>query len=193
MAVNLFEEIVRSAVQAQGYLTIENVCYRRHENAKGVVGTSDAHIASDIDLIAIAPHRQGHRRVLAVNIKGGREELRLPTARDRILNRSTACVAGSPAKSGYRELVDPDWRAAFKHAVHGATRESVFTHVTVCKRISGDRRLWTEEPEFRLLTPHLLLCDVEDLLRWIGRRQDRLFANSTAIHLSDLASAVRAA
>ena len=63
MAVNIFEELVKTYLQTQGYFTIENVPYELSKNANSTAGPSD------IDILALRPSKKD-RKVLAVSCKG---------------------------------------------------------------------------------------------------------------------------
>ncbi|WP_419808498.1 hypothetical protein [Sphingomonas sp.] len=187
----MFEEFVRGAVQADRYLTAENVPYALNSNARSIRdGRWKADATSDIDIVAIRPARSGARRVLAINCKGGREELNI----ERDLARLDAAnphqtVAGGNVVTGFRELTEPDWACAFRQRVHAVTGQTEFTHVLAVKRIVGDRTRWSTHAPFLRLTPNLLLWDLQDLLEMANRPTARVFGNSPTRHLVDLIAA----
>lgn len=191
MAVDLFEEIVRGAVQADRYLTADNVPYRLHANARSIrEGRWTASAVSDIDIIAFSPHRTGPARVLAISCKGGREPLDIERDVARLTaGNPTQSVAGGNVATGFRELTEPDWMAAFRHAVFAVTGSTEFIHVLAVKRVVGDRALWSEHAPFQRLTPHLRLWDLNDVLGMIRRPKARVFQNSLTSKLADLLDA----
>jgi len=178
MAVNIFEQLVRAALNADGYLTLENAAYRLHDDDQAVPHPGD------IDLIAFHPRRNGLDRVLAVNCKSGKEPLQVERDVQRIIERSSETVSGSPAKSGFRELNDSDWAKAFRRCIGDVVGgKAAFTHVTVVRGIEGDRRLWTENESFRrILKNPLQLWDVNDILQRINRA-GHLHGGSNALKL----------
>jgi hypothetical protein len=188
MAVNVFEELARAALNAQGYFTFENAAYRLHGNARSLAGKDNpANTPSDIDLIGVAPRKAGPARVLAVNCKGGREPLMLTRDIDRILNGSGQTVAGSPSRQGFREFADDDWAKAFRGCVGALTGESSFTHVTVVRAFEGDRTAWTRNEVFmKRLTPNLALWSLDDILRKLRDGEARLNVNNSTLKLVDL-------
>ena len=191
MAVDLFEEIVRGAIQANRYLTADNVPYQLHDNAHAVrSGRWRADATSDIDIVALNPHRTGPRRVLAINCKGGRETLDISRDLERLAGGNPGqTVAGGNVVAGFRELTDPDWGKAFRHKIYGVTGSTEFTHVLAVKRIVGDRALWEKHRPFHQLTPHLLLYDLTDLIGIARQPKARVFANSLTAKLLDLVAA----
>lgn len=188
MAVNIFEELVRAALNAQGYLTFENATYRLYDNARSLAGKENPqNSASDIDLIAFAPRKAGASRTLAVNCKGGRDGLVLPRDIERISNRSSNSVAGGSPEKGFRELCQEDWAKAFRACVHRWTGEKEFTHVTVVRHVEGSKDAWAKHSPFgKILTPHLMLWDMEDVVRKLRQGENRLHMSNNMIRLVDL-------
>jgi hypothetical protein len=188
MAVNIFEELVRAALNAQGYLTFENAAYRLYDNAKSLAGKDNPYNpASDIDLIAFAPRKNGPSRTLAINCKGSREGLVLPRDVERISNRCKNSVAGTSPEKGFRELCQDDWAKAFRFCIHRWTGVKEFTHVTVVRRIEGDKRVWTTHPSFsKMLTPHLQLWDLDDVVKKLKHGESRLHMSNNMLRLVDL-------
>ncbi len=191
MAVNVFEELVRGALQADRYLTAENVPYRLHPDARSIRSDpARATAESDIDLIAFRPGLTGPRRVLAVNCKGGGEPLNVARDLQRLaVGNPNQYVAGSSATTGFRELTDPDWAKAFRQRVYTVTGASEFTHVLAVKKITGDRRQWVAHVPFHRLTRHLELMDLQEIFGLMRQPKARLFANSSSARLLDLIAA----
>ena len=188
MAVNVFEELVRAALNAKGYLAFENAAYQLHKNAKSLVGLDNpVNNPSDIDLIGLHPHKTGPDRILAINCKGGHEPLTLPRDISRITEQSGALVAGSPARTGFRELCQPDWAKAFRHCVYTVTKVSSFTHVTAVRSVTGDRAEWTTNGGFqKILTPHLELWTLDDVLAAVRSSGHRVHMSNSTLKLVNL-------
>lgn len=189
MAVNLFEELVRAALNAQVYLTFENAAYALHPNAKSLVGKDNPNnAASDIDLIGLAPRKTDRpARVLAINCKGSKAGLNLPSDALRVSDKTQQSVAGCPPQSGFRELSHPDWAKAFRAAVFRWTGEQCFTHVTVVRTIVGPRTGWTQHQPFKdNLTEHLDVWDLEDVVRKLRTGSNRIHPNNSILKLVDL-------
>ncbi|MBB5986042.1 hypothetical protein [Sphingobium lignivorans] len=188
MAVNHFEELVRAALNAQGYLTFENAAYRLHGNAKSLAGQDNPQLtASDIDLIGFAPRKKGPQRVLAINCKGSREGLRLPADAERISGRTRAPVAGCVPETGFRELCQPDWAIAFKDCIYRWTGERSFMHVMAVRSYTGEKRLWSCHPPFQqMLTEHLDIWDLDHIVRKIHEGRERLHVSNSVLKLVDL-------
>lgn len=188
MAVNIFEELVRAALNAQGYLTFENASYSLNSNARSLQDSDQLPPnPSDIDLIAIHPRKHGFDHVLAVNCKGGKEPLNVERDIQRIINGSNQYVAGGPAKTGFRELHDPDWAKAFRRCIGEVIgAKATFTHITVVRSIEGNRVLWRENDVFKQnLKNPVDLWDFNDIIRFISRTE-RLNTNSNALKLVEL-------
>lgn len=183
MAVNTLEELVSAAFNAQGYLTIENAAYCRHSNAKSLQGEAQQpNDPSDIDVIAFAPRKTKVPKVYAVNCKGTRDGLVLPSAATQI-----SANPDSPMARGFRELCQPDWAKAFKYRVHGLTGCSDFVHVTVVRSFTGEITGWTEHAPFKaILTPHLKLWTIDDVVQMLLKGGEKLHFNNNARKLVDL-------
>lgn len=183
MAVNTLEELVNAALNAQGYLTIENAAYSRHPNARSLKGQEcKQNSASDIDVLAFAPLKTKTPKVYAINCKGTRDGLQLPTAAQQI-----TAAPSSPLARGFRELCQPDWATAYKHRIHGLTGCSDFVHVTVVRSFSGEARGWTEHEPFKaILTPQLRLWTIDDVVQMLLKGGEKLHFNNNARKLVDL-------
>lgn len=183
MAVNTLEELVNAALNAQGYLTIENAAYSRHPNAKSLTGQdAKTNPASDIDVLAFAPLKTKAPKVYAINCKGNRDGLMLPAAAEQI-----SAEPNSPLAKGFRELCQPDWATAYRHRVHGLTGCNDFVHVTVVRSFTGDARGWTEHAPFKAtLTPHLKLWTIDQVIQMLLKGGEKLHFNNNARKLVDL-------
>ncbi len=188
MAVNLFEELVRAALNAQGYLTFENAAYALYPNAKSLAGKDNPNnAASDIDLIGFAPTIKGPKRVLAINCKGSKAGLSLPNDAVRVSAQTQQPVAGCAPQTGFRELSHPDWAKAFRAAVYRCTGEHCFTHVTAVRAIAGPRTGWTQHQPFKtILTEHLAVWDLDDIVRKLRKGVNRIHPGNNTLKLVDL-------
>jgi hypothetical protein len=164
MAVNIFEDIVKTSLQAQGYFVMENVSYGLTDNVK--IDERYRTSASDIDLIAIKP-RSPVEPVLVVSCKG--RELDAGHAVDAIINNGN--IWEKEAWRHFRELAVDAWAKALKHKVFQLTKRNDIQHVTAVTKIVGDHTRWRENEIFkrRLGGNSLKLWDLQHV---VGKLHD---------------------
>jgi hypothetical protein len=160
MAVNIFEDIVKTSLQAQGYFVMENVSFGLPEGVK--IEERYRTSPSDIDLVAIKP-RASTEPVLIVNCKG--RELNAGEAADAILTGGK--VWEKEAWKHFRELAIDVWATALKHKVFQLTNRNDIQHVTAVTKIVGDNNRWRENETFkkRMGGKPLKLWDLEHVVR----------------------------
>lgn len=160
MAVNIFEELVKTSLQAQGYFVMENVSFGLPDGVK--VEERYRTSPSDIDLIAIKP-RAASEPVLAISCKG--RELDAGQAANAILNDGK--IWDKEAWKHFRELAVDAWATALKHKVRQLTGRDDIQHVTAVTKILGDNTRWLENEIFksRMGGKPLKLWDLEHVVR----------------------------
>lgn len=160
MAVNIFEDIVKTSLQAQGYFVMENVSFGLPPNVK--IDDRFRTTPSDIDLIAIKP-RSPIEPVLVVSCKG--RELDAGKAADALLNEGK--IWDKDAWRHFRELAVDAWAKALKHKVYQLTKRDDIQHVTAVTKITGDHTSWRENETFkkRMGGKSLKLWDLQHVIR----------------------------
>jgi hypothetical protein len=160
MSVNIFEDIVKTSLQAQGYFVMENVSFGLPDNIK--IEERFRTSPSDIDLVAVKP-RAPNEPVLVISCKG--RELDAGTAADAILNDGT--LWNRPAWRNFRELAVDAWATALKHRVLQLTRRRDIQHVTAVTKIVGDNARWRDNEIFkkRMGGKSLKLWDLDHIVR----------------------------
>ena len=160
MAVNIFEDIVKTSLQAQGYFVMENVTFALPEKIK--IDERYRTGASDIDLVAVKP-RSPNEPVLVVSCKG--RELDAGAAADAIL--SDGLLWNKAAWKHFRELAVEEWATALKHRVRALSGRSDVQHVTAVTKIIGDHTKWRENETFkkRMGGNSLKLWDLQHVVR----------------------------
>lgn len=142
MAVNIFEDIVRTSLQAQGYFVMDNVTFGLDSKIK--MDEQYRTSPSDIDMLAIKP-RSPKEPVLVVSCKG--RELDAGKASDAVLNGGK--LWEKDAWRHFRELAVDQWATALKHRVRQLTGREDIQHVTAVTKILGDHTSWRENPTFK--------------------------------------------
>ena len=144
MAVNFFEELVKTYFQTRGYFTIENAPYSLPKSTK--IDPKYAQGTSDIDILAVHLTKQSNK-VYAISCKGHSDGIRIDHAVKAI--SSGGSIHDRDARKAFRELAFAEWGGALKGTVHQRTGSSEFIHVTACTKIVGDRSKWTDNEQFR--------------------------------------------
>lgn len=144
MAVNIFEELVKTYLQTQGYFTIENVPYSLPSTAN--IDDKYRNGPSEIDLIALRPAKRS-RQVLAVSCKGFAEGLKIDHAVKAIATNGE--IHNRDARKSFRELAFDGWGGAFRDAVWKRTNSKEFIHVTAVVKFAGDAKVWCENSDFK--------------------------------------------
>jgi hypothetical protein len=144
MAVNFFEELVKTYYQTKGFFTIENVPYALPTTSK--IEEKYAHGSSDIDILAVHLTRNSNR-IHAISCKGHTDGINIEKSIKAITSGGN--IHDRDAKKAFRELAFAEWGGAFKGAVHQRTASAEFVHVTACIKFQGDPALWTENETFR--------------------------------------------
>ena len=139
MAVNIFEELVKTYLQTQGYFTIENVPYELSKNANSTAGPSD------IDILALRPSKKD-RKVLAVSCKGYPKGIDLDKAQPAILDGGK--INNRDAQKSFRELANDQWAGAFRDAIFKRTGSKEFVYVTALVKFDGDKSAWCNNAKF---------------------------------------------
>jgi hypothetical protein len=144
MAVNIFEELVKTYLQTQGYFTIENIPYSLPSNVK--IDEKYRGGPSEIDIIALRPAKE-KRRVLAVSCKGFSEGIKLESAVKAIT--TSGDIHNRDARRGFRELAFDGWGGSFRDAVWKRTKSQEFIHITAVVKFVGDPKIWSENADFK--------------------------------------------
>jgi hypothetical protein len=160
MAVNIFEDLVKTSLQAQGYFVMENVTYGLPPNVK--IDERYRTSASDIDLIAIKP-RSASEPILVVNCKG--REFDAGKAATALGNDGK--IWDKEAWKHFRELAVEAWATALKHRVFQLTRRNDIQHVTAVTKFTGDNASWRDNETFkrRMGNKPLKIWDLEHIVR----------------------------
>lgn len=148
MKEDILEQMVDEYLMHKGYFTMHNVKFKPSAGHPDFELNQDS-VASDIDVIAIHPKREGADRVIAVSCKSWQEGFDPASCVDRIMNNKK--YAGREAWRGFRELCRPKWSAAFMDAVENATGSRQFTYWTAVTSLrKGERRAeWENNEQFR--------------------------------------------
>lgn len=148
MKEDILEQLVDEYLMHQGYFTMHNVKFKPATVDPEFVGNQDS-VASDIDVIAIHPLKEGADRVIVVSCKSWQEGFDPVACIDHIVNNKK--YAGRDAWRGFRELCSPKWSRAFMAAVEAATGTRCFTYWTAVTSVRKNRAksVWEENPEFR--------------------------------------------
>lgn len=148
MKEDILEQIVDEFLMHRGYFTMHNVKFKPDPNDPDFIGNQDS-VASDIDVIAIHPRKEGTDRIIAVSCKSWQEGFDPVACIDRIANDKK--YAGREAWRGFRELCRPKWSRAFVAAVEDATGSKSFTYWTAVTSIrnSENKSAWEENGGFR--------------------------------------------
>lgn len=147
MKEDILEQLVDEYLMHQGYFTMHNVKFKPPPQDPDFVVKQDS-VASDIDVIAIHPRKEGIDRIVVVSCKSWQEGFDPKVCLDHIVNNKM--YAGREAWRGFRELCSPKWSRAFVSAVEAATGSRTFTYWTAVTSIRGaqNRSLWEENLEF---------------------------------------------
>lgn len=147
MKEDILEQLVDEYLMHQGYFTMHNVKFKPPSADPDFISKQDS-VASDIDVIAIHPCKEGAERVVVVSCKSWQEGFDPKACLDHIANNKQ--YAGRDAWRGFRELCNPKWSRAFVAAVEAATGTRSFTYWTAVTSIRGDRSrsLWEDNADF---------------------------------------------
>ena len=132
---DILEQIVEEYLIMNGYFVQHNIKYRPDSSRSDYVAKDDS-VHSDIDILAINPNLDGHRRVMAVNCKswqGGFQPL------NEIEEFETPRTKNRARWKSYRELTNEKWSDAFIEKVFALTGSVHFTHVIAVTRIKPKR------------------------------------------------------
>ena len=148
MKEDILEQMVDEYLMHQGYFTMHNVKFKPAPSHPEFVQRQDS-VASDIDVIAIHPRREGTERAIVVSCKSWQEGFDPVACLDCILNEKQ--YGGREAWKSFRELCRPKWSAAFMAAVEAATGSRQFTYWTAVAslRRSERRAEWEDNQQFR--------------------------------------------
>ena len=182
MAVNIFEELVKTALHAHGYFTIENVKYGLPENQK----LSDEKFRtdeSDIDIIAINP-RSTTKKALAISCKG--YSLEIASTADAVLNGGK--VNGRDGWRQFRELASDEWAKAFLTKARQISGMKNIQHVLALTSYTGNVTAWRQNEIFvnRMDGIQPEVWDLGWLLLKVKEADKQLHATSEAIRLLKL-------
>ncbi len=148
MKEDILEQLVDEYLMHKGYFTMHNVKFKPPANDPDFIGNQDS-VASDIDVIAIHPCKEGPERVIVVSCKSWQEGFDPNACLDHIINNKK--YAGRDAWRGFRELCSPKWSRAFMASVEAATGTRSFTYWTAVTSIRKKRakEVWEDNPDFR--------------------------------------------
>jgi hypothetical protein len=181
MAVNFFEELVKTYFQTRGFFTIENVPYRLAPSTK--LDERYAQGSSDIDILAINPAK-GNPIVYAISCKGHTDGIKIDQAIKAITHGGR--IHDRDARKAFRELAFSDWGGALKSTVHSRTRCENFVHVTACTKYTGDASIWGNNEVFQknLKGNKLELLTLKSIWDHLAKNESKLLhQNPTVRHV----------
>lgn len=148
MKEDILEQLVDEYLMHQGYFTMHNVKFKPPTSDPDFIGNQDS-VASDIDVIAIHPRKEGVDRVIVVSCKSWQEGFDPNACIEHIVNQKK--YAGRDAWRGFRELCSPKWSRAFMAAVESVAGTRSFTYWTAVTSIRKNRTkaVWEDNPSFR--------------------------------------------
>lgn len=148
MKEDILEQMVDEYLMHKGYFTMHNVKFKPLSTDPDFVRNQDS-VASDIDVIAIHPRKEGPDRVIVVSCKSWQEGFDPVSCLDHITHNKK--YAGRDAWRGFRELCSPKWSRAFMDAIEAATGTRSFTYWTAVTSVrkGRDRTVWEQNPSFR--------------------------------------------
>lgn len=147
MKEDILEQLVDDYLMHEGYFTRHNIRFKPVIDHPEYVPDQDR-VGSDIDVIGLHPHRDGHERVIVASCKAWQHGF--DPARKIAEIEKEARVSGREAWRGFRELVKPKWASAFVSTVEAATGSRQFTYWTVVTRLrnAAQRAVWEQNPVF---------------------------------------------
>lgn len=142
MKEDVLEQIVEDYLQSGGYFTTHNIPFRPSAELERSKYSTRLHsVASDIDVVGIAPRKRGLERVQVVTCKsfqkGFNADYWLKQA------KTNGKVNGRLARKSFRELWDPIWNRAFRREVEKLSDRKNFLYTIAVTRFSGT----TTDPE----------------------------------------------
>ena len=148
MKEDILEQMVDEYLMHKGYFTMHNVKFKPPASDPDFIGNQDS-VASDIDVIAVHPRKDGFERVIVVSCKSWQEGFDPVSCLDNITHNKK--YAGREAWRGFRELCNAKWSRAFMAAVENATGTRSFTYWTAVTslRKNRDKAVWEQNPSFR--------------------------------------------
>lgn len=146
MKEDVLEQVVDDYLQFRGYFTVHNVRFRPRADHPDYVGNQDS-VASDVDVVGYAPHRQGAERVMVVSCKSWQPGFDATLHLRRL--RGEARNAARPSWRIFRELWVPKWAEAFRAKVTELTGEEAFNYRIAVTRLKGDGDAWSSDPTIR--------------------------------------------
>lgn len=148
MKEDILEQLVDEYLMHKGYFTMHNVKFKPPADDPDYVSSQDS-VASDIDVIAIHPCKDGAARVIVVSCKSWQGGFDPKASIESIVQNKKA--SGREAWRGFRELCNPKWSRAFMAAVESAAGTRSFTYWTAVTSIRSNRTkdVWEENADFR--------------------------------------------
>ena len=148
MKEDILEQLVDEYLMHKGYFTMHNVKFKPPTDDAEFIGNQDS-VASDIDVIAIHPCKDGPDRVIVVSCKSWQQGFDPETCIKQIRNNKK--YGGREAWRGFRELCRPKWSRAFLQAVEAVAGTTQFTYWTAVTSVKGKRSkaAWEDNAEFR--------------------------------------------
>ncbi|MGC1469839.1 MAG: hypothetical protein WA793_10695 [Sphingorhabdus sp.] len=144
MAVNIFEELVKTYLQAQGYFVMENVSFGLDSKIK--IDPKYNTDPSDIDIVAIKP-RSPKEPVLVVSCKGSTKPFDVGEAANQIMTDGS--LWGRDAWRHFRELAVDEWATALIHRVRHLAGTTNIQHMTAVVSYHGNEIAWRENETFK--------------------------------------------
>ena len=147
MKEDILEQMVDEYLMHKGYFTMHNVKFKPPSSDPDFVGNQDA-VASDIDVIAFHPRKEGPERVIVVSCKSWQEGFDPVACLNNIENDKK--YAGRDAWRGFRELCKPKWSRSFMDAVERVTGTRRFTYWTAVTSVhkNRDKSIWETNSSF---------------------------------------------
>ena len=148
MKEDILEQLVDEYLMHKGYFTMHNVKFKPISSDPDFVRNQDS-VASDIDVIAIHPCKEGPEKVVVVSCKSWQEGFDPKACLDQITHNKK--YAGREAWRGFRELCSPKWSRAFMAAVEAAAGTQTFVYWTAVTSIRKNRvnSVWEDNTQFR--------------------------------------------
>ena len=178
MKEDILEQLATDYLEADGYFTTSNVKFRPQRTDPGYDSKQDS-VHSDIDVLGYHPTRTGIDRVVAVSCKSEQNGFDPKWEIQAIKDNRT--VGGREAWRRFRELVNPKWALAFKHAVYERTGAKEFIYYTAVTRLykEKDRTIWEQYEPFRnILGCEIRVVTLSEMVKRVSASLTETVANS---------------
>lgn len=144
MTNDILEQAAEDYFRSLGYFTQHNVKYRL-----------DKGVHSDIDLLALHPHRSGTARVVVVSCKSWQGGLDI-AAKIKFLEKDIKLCTPRELKekSLFREFSSATWAQALTKKVLEITNQDTFEFYTIVTVYRGEKQTWENMKTFKENLPN---------------------------------------